>query len=196
MDELLQFGSRDYFVSLLILLFGRSMDFISTRVATPNLVLEGNPVAKKLGWFGGILVNLIVCPLLAFLLPVSIGVSTMSILVAARNFQSAWLMRSMGEERYRDWRVQRIEETPVGLYVGCLAGNTLLTAGVGGCLVLFSDQMLIPTSIGMGIIAYAVAVALFTSIALLRHRRALKRNSSRRTSAASLPQNNGPDLVK
>jgi hypothetical protein len=197
MDELLQFGSRDYFVSLLILLFGRSMDFISTRVATPNLVLEGNPVAKKLGWFGGILVNLIVCPLLAFLLPVSIGVSTMSILVAARNFQSAWLMRSMGEERYRDWRVQRIEETPVGLYVGCLAGNTLLTASVGGCLVLFSDQMLIPTSIGMGIIAYAVAVALFTSIALLRHRRALKRNSLRRTSAAaSLLQNNGPDLVK
>ena len=28
----------------------RGMDFLSTWVATPNLVLEGNPIAKKLGW--------------------------------------------------------------------------------------------------------------------------------------------------
>ena len=29
------------------------MDFLSTWVATPNLVLEGNPIAKKLGWRWG-----------------------------------------------------------------------------------------------------------------------------------------------
>lgn len=179
MDEVLQFGSRDYFLSLIILLTGRAMDMISTRVATPHLVLEGNPIARKLGWFGGILVNLLICPFLAFLLPVSIGVSTMSVLVAARNFQSAWLMRSMGEEHYRDWRIQRMEETPITLYIFCLAGNTLLTASVGIALFLFSDRYLVPTSIGMGIIAYAVAVALFTLLALWRSRRPARRRFGR-----------------
>ena len=48
------------------------------------------------------------------------------VLVAARNFQSAWLMRSLGEQAYRDWHVERIQETRVTLYLFCLAGNTLL----------------------------------------------------------------------
>jgi hypothetical protein len=99
----------------------------------------------------------------------------MSLLVAARNFQSAWLMRSMGEENYRDWHLNRIVETPVMLYIVCLAGQTLLTALVGLALMLFSDSYLIPTAIGMGVIAYAFAVLLFTLLALWRTRRALKR---------------------
>ncbi|HYG25014.1 MAG TPA: hypothetical protein VEH04_19780 [Verrucomicrobiae bacterium] len=194
MEDLLQFGSRDYCLCFLLLLFGRGMDFISTWVATPNLVLEGNPIAKKLGWHGGLLVNLAACWLLAFSAPVAIGVSTMSVLVAARNFQSAWLMRSMGEENYRDWHVARITETPVTLYLSCLAGNTLLTALVGGALVLFSDSYLIPTSIGMGMLAYSFAVVLFTLLGVWRSRRAMNRRLTRRSpQPAPLP---GDGFVK
>src|ERR1700761_9072690 len=112
MDDMLRFGSRDYCLMVLLLAFARSMDFISTWVATPNLVLEGNPVAKKLGWRWGILLNVAICFSMSFWLMTAIAISTMSVLVAARNFQSAWLMRSMGEENYRDWHVRRIQETP------------------------------------------------------------------------------------
>ena len=50
MDEWLRFGSREYCLLLLLMLFVRGMDFLSTWVTTPNLVLEANPLARKLGW--------------------------------------------------------------------------------------------------------------------------------------------------
>src|SRR4051794_24892985 len=121
MDEFLQFGSRDYCLLVLLLAFSRGMDFLSTWIATPNLVLEGNPIAKKLGWRWGILLNVAICFGMALWPVTAIAVSTMSLLVAARNFQAAWLMRSMGEENYRDWHVARIQETRVTLYLFCLA---------------------------------------------------------------------------
>src|SRR6516162_8996003 len=125
MDELVPFGSRGYCQLLMLLFFARGMDILSTYVATPNLVLEGNPIAKKLGWRWGIVLNVAISAALAFSQLSAIVVSTTSVLVAARNFQSAWLMRSLGEERYRDWHIARIQETPITLFLFCLAGNTL-----------------------------------------------------------------------
>ena len=105
----------------------------------------------------------------------AIVVSTASVLVAARNFQSAWLMRSMGEGVYRDWHGQRMSETRLTLYLFCLAGNTLLTAAVGVALIMFSTTrnyvLIVPVGIGMGIIAYAVAVAFYTLLSVWRSRR-------------------------
>src|SRR5512140_2018252 len=98
MDEFVPFGCRLYAICFLLLFVARSMDILSTRVATPNLVLEGNPIAKKLGWNWGIPFNVAACLGLAFWPVSAIVVSTTSLLVAARNFQSAWLMRTMGEE--------------------------------------------------------------------------------------------------
>jgi hypothetical protein len=104
----------------------------------------------------------------------AIVVSTASVLVAARNFQSAWLMRSMGEEAYRAWYSQRMAATPIALYLFCFAGNTLLSLLVGIALVIFSHAdgylLVIPFGIGMGIIAYAMAVIVFTLLALWRGR--------------------------
>ncbi|MFO1476688.1 MAG: hypothetical protein U1F98_08560 [Verrucomicrobiota bacterium] len=174
MDEVVPFASRGYALFFLLLVFSRGMDFLSTWVATPNLVLEGNPIAKKLGWKWGILLNAAVCFGLAFWKAPAIAVSTTSLLVAARNFQSAWLMRSLGEEIYRDWHVQRIQETRITLYLFCLAGNTVLTGLVGAGLLYFSqgDSGTIPFCIGMGIVAYAIAVAFYTVLAVWRLRHA------------------------
>src|SRR5580765_1340485 len=130
-DSFISFGSRLYWLLLLSLLFCRSMDILSTRIATPNLVLEGNPIAKLLGWRWVLLLNAVICAFVAVWPFGAIVLSTMSLLVAARNFQTAWLMRSLGEEAYRDWHIQRIQETQVTLYLLCLAGNTMLTAAVG-----------------------------------------------------------------
>jgi hypothetical protein len=175
MDDLIRFGSRDYCLLLLLLAFSRGMDFLSTWVATPNLVLEGNPLAKKLGWRWGIPLNVVICIAGAFEPLIAIALSTTSLLVAARNFQSAWLMRSLGEEFYRDWHVARIQETSLPVYLLCLAGNTLLTAAVGAGLIYFSGQRWIPIAIGMGIVAYAAAVAFYTLLAVWRIRRSAPR---------------------
>jgi hypothetical protein len=172
MDDFVPFGSAGYFVMLGVLVFGRGMDTLSTHVATPNLVLEGNPIAKLLGWRWGLPVNFLFCMALAFWPLPAIIVSTTSTLVGARNFQSAWLMRTMGEEAYRDWHVGKIRETRITLYLLCLAGNTLLTAAVGAAVIWFSDHVVVLYGIGVGIVLYAAAVAFYTLLAVFRLRRA------------------------
>ena len=78
-------------------------------------------------------------------------------------------MRTLGEHTYRDWHVERVQETRISVYLFCLFGNTLLTAGVGWAIILFSrtetgELPPVPVAIGMGIVAYAVAVALSAGI--------------------------------
>ena len=185
MDVTFPFASREYCLLLLLLVFARGMDFLSTWIATPNLVLEGNPLAKKLGWQWGLLLNIVLVSVLAMWPLSAIVVATASVLVAARNFQSAWLMHSLGEEHYRQWHVERIQETRITLYLFCLAGNTLLTAGVGAALIYFSHLRLVPFAIGMGMVAYAVAVAFYTLLAIWRIRRAAKKLEARRNSCTN-----------
>jgi hypothetical protein len=183
MDDVVPFASRAYGLLFLLLLVSRGMDFLSTWVATPNLVLEGNPIAKKLGWKWGLPINLALCFAFALWPLPAIVISTTSALVAARNFQSAWLMRSLGEQHYREWHLERVQETSVTLYLACLFGQTVLTAGVGVAVMYFSSQGRDPEpvllAIGLGIVAYAVAVAFYTLLGIWRLRRATKLEAKR-----------------
>jgi hypothetical protein len=161
------------------------MDFLSTWVATPHMVLEGNPIAKKLGWKWGIAVNLALCFLFGFWPLPAMVISTTSLLVAARNFQSAWMMRTLGEQSYRDWYVARIQETRITLYLFCLAGNTLLTATVGAGIIYFGRTSLVVVAIGLGVVAYAGTVGFYTLLALWRMRRAALREERLRAQNAA-----------
>ena len=171
MTDQVPFGGSDYWILLALLLLGRGMDLLSTWVATPHLVLEANPIARWLGWRGGLVVNLAISVLCAVWPLPALIVTTTSMLVAARNFQSAWLMRSMGEERYRCWVVERMWETPLSLYVSCILAQTLLTGAIGAALMFFGGDLLIPVAVGMGIVTYAIAVAFYTLLSLWRIRR-------------------------
>jgi hypothetical protein len=173
MEEFVPFATRIYGLMFLLLIVARGMDFLSTWVATPNLVLEGNPIAKKLGWKWGIALNLVLCFGLAFWPLPAIVISTTSVLVAARNFQSAWLMRSLGEQLYREWHVERVQETSATLFLFCLFAQTALVGGVGAAVIYFSEMRHVPLlAIGLGIVAYALAVAFYTVLGIWRLRRA------------------------
>jgi hypothetical protein len=185
MEELVPFASRIYGLMFVLLIVARGMDFLSTWVATPNLVLEGNPIAKKLGWKWGIPLNLVLCVGLAFWPLPAIVISTTSVLVASRNFQSAWLMRSLGEQLYREWHVERVQETSVTLYLFCLFAQTALVGGVGAAVIYFSEMRHLPLlAIGLGIVAYALAVAFYTLLGIWRMRRSA-------ICIARLPERNG-----
>ncbi|MDB6040609.1 MAG: hypothetical protein JWM99_4450 [Verrucomicrobiales bacterium] len=170
-NEFVPFGSRFYQILLFLLLFSRGMDFLSTWIATPNLVLEANPLAKKMGWKFGILLNLVISALFARWPLPAIVIITTSVLVAARNLQSAWLMRSLGESAYRVWMAERLATVDLRLYLLCLFGQTALTAAVGLALMYFSQMRLIPFAIGMGIITYSFAVTVYTLLSVWRLRR-------------------------
>ena len=181
MEDFVPFGTRTYGLVFLLLVLSRGMDFLSTWVATPNMVLEGNPLAKRLGWRWGIPLNVVLCIGFAFWPLPAVVISTTSALVAARNFQSAWLMRSLGEHLYREWHVERVQETSVTLYLSCLFGQTALTAGVGAAVIYFSwDHEPVVLAIGLGIIAYALAVAFYTLLGIIRLRRSAKEELRRR----------------
>jgi hypothetical protein len=156
---------------LALLVFARGMDFLSTWLATPNLVLEGNPLAKKLGWKLGAVVNGVLCVVFAFWPLTAIIIITAGLLVAAHNFHSAWLMRSMGEDAYREWFLEQISRTRLPFYFICLLGETVLTGLVGAALLYFSDVESVPFAIGLGILAYAAIVLFYTSLSLWRLRR-------------------------
>jgi len=103
-----------------------------------------------------------VCLVLACWPLPAIMVITTSLLVAARNFQSAWLMRTLGEMQYRSWIVERLGEANRVVFVFCILAQSLLTAAVGGVLVFSSHERLVPFAIGCGMVAYAVAVSFFS----------------------------------
>ncbi len=168
MDDTVPVGSAAYLCCLLLLLLGRGMDFLSTWLATPNLVLEANPLAKRLGWKWGGAMNLAICLVFACWPLPAIVIITTSVLVAARNFQAAWLMRTLGESAYRQWMAERLHEARRGVVVFCLLAQTVLYSAVGASLILFSQSQLVPLGVGAGIVTYAVAVAVFSALSMWR----------------------------
>lgn len=168
--DFLPFAGRGYCGMFVLLVIARGLDFASTWLATPHLVLEGNPLAKKLGWKIGGLVNVVLCVVFAFWPLTAIIIITSGFLVAAHNFHSAWIMRAMGEEAYRRWFMEQIARTRLRLFVVCLLGETLLTGLVGGALLYFSPMESVPFAIGWGILAYAAIVLFYTALSLWRMR--------------------------
>jgi hypothetical protein len=167
-DRLVSFGSVEYLLCLALVLFGRGMDLLSTWIATPTLELEANPIAKRLGWRLGFWVNVALSVAAAFWPLPAISIATTSVLVAARNLQSAWLMRTLGEHEYRVWIAARFRETQRGVFVICLVMQTALLLLVGAGLMATSRLAIVPFAVGLGIVTYAVAVAFFTSLAMRR----------------------------
>jgi hypothetical protein len=170
MEDRVAFGGGYYLMCLGLLLGARGMDFLSTWIATPNLVLEANPLAKKMGWKLGTLINVVLCGTFALWPLPAIVIATTSLLVAARNFQSAWLMRTLGEENYRSFIAEQMSCTPFGLYLFCLGCQTALYLVPGLALVFFGEAQLVPFAIGVGMVAYAIAVAFYSLLAARRHR--------------------------
>jgi hypothetical protein len=170
MEETVPFFGREYVVYLAVLLFARGMDFLSTWVATPRLLLEGNPIAKWLGWKWGALLNVAMCFGFASVPIAAVIIGTTSVLVAARNFQGAWLMRTMGEHNYRTWMSDRMREGRTGLHVICILAQVVLVAGIGAALVGIGEPAQLPFGVGVGVIGYAAAVLIYSLLGVWRSR--------------------------
>ena len=170
-EEFVPFGSPVYLALLACLVCARAMDFLSTWVATPNLVLEANPLAKIMGWRLGLVINAILCGVFAIWPLPSIVIITSSLLVAARNFQSAWLMRSLGEHEYRFWMGERLAAAPRYLFLFCLCAQTALLGLLGIGLMFFAQFQLVPFGVGMGMVTYAFAILVYTLLSLWRSRK-------------------------
>ncbi|MBI5800381.1 MAG: hypothetical protein HZA92_06585 [Verrucomicrobia bacterium] len=168
MEDSVPFASRDYLITLGLLVFARGMDFLSTWFATPTLALEANPLAKRLGWKWGIGFNILLCLAAAHWPLAALILVTTSLLVAARNFKSAWLMRALGETGYAMLVSDAMSHSSRRSFLVSVLGETLLFGLVGGAVVLSGEWPSVPMAVGMGMVAYAVAVAFYSLLAVWR----------------------------
>jgi hypothetical protein len=169
--DFIKLGGSEYFLYLGLLVFSRGLDFLSTWIATPNLLLEANPLARKLGWRWGIIVNVLICVAFAcWPLPAMI-LTTASMLVAARNLQSAWLMRLMGEHQYRHWMCEMLSQTPFPFYALCVVIQALVFGGLGLVLMILGSRLWLCMAIGMGFVTYGLAIAIYSLLSAWRLRK-------------------------
>jgi hypothetical protein len=171
----------------------RLADILSTRMASPRLQLEANPIVRKLGWpFAWS--TLAVC-LVAYLPDygpaIAVSAIVVSFLVAGGNLSRGWAMRALGEQAYRA-HLERVASSarPAHAYLAIAAGSGLV-AIVGALLLAFYPDSREPADwFAMGILLYAFAVWLHSSIAVHRLRQQQSRREMRRDPrpAPTVPQ--------
>jgi hypothetical protein len=149
------------------LLLARLADIGSTRLATPNLRLEMNPLARKLGWpFAWATLGLCVLPYVAdWGSAVALPVIVMSLFVSASNLSRAWVMRSVGEEEYLAFMRGAFARARPRLVYGSIAVSGALTASAGLLLMLFyPDPEAWAHDFALGIVLYAAALVLHSTV--------------------------------
>lgn len=162
-SEFVEFGSAAWWRFAALILAGRACDLGSTYLATPRLKLEGNPIARRLGWRGGILLSVLTAVIFGAWPLIAISVTTTSALVAARNFQQAWVMRAMGERAYQAWFSEQVCRSPLWMVLGCHWAEALLAGLPGVSLLIWGEDTRVSLGIGLGLLGYAGAVAGFST---------------------------------
>ena len=91
-----------YIINCSIIIIGRGLDIWSTYRLTPKLELETNNLIKKLGWKGGIILQIPIVILGALYNTFTLFIFVFSFLITAHNISGSWLVKGMGEEEYTE----------------------------------------------------------------------------------------------
>ncbi len=153
---------------LFVLLFvARCGDILSTRLATPHLKLEANPIVRKLGWpfaFATLLIAL-----LPFL-DVRLGIVALvpSLLVSSSNFARVWMMRTLGEEEMQALMRRAAAKSKRSRALLCVMASAFFIVLAGAVLMWLSTPADAAAFFGAGIILYGFVVALYGSAQVKR----------------------------
>ncbi len=175
-----------------LLLISRLGDIITTRLATPKLRLEANPIVRRLGWPFAVLT------VLACLLPyydVRLAVLALApfLLVSAANAGKIWFLRAYGEAEYaalvlRLARKSRLSHALAGV---AASGGFVVLAG----LVLW---YLSPDPdadwghwFGLGVMLYGFIVALYGSLHFIRIFRKARQLPAEEAASEAPPEASG-----
>jgi len=160
-------------IYFLLCVSSRGLDFISTYMVTPNLKLEANLIAKKLGWRIMGILNLCLCFFSAYSLETTVIICTVSLLVTGNNFGRGLITRGLGEEKSR----QIYNDALLNLSVSVILIFTLSYGFVYiilGIVILYFTNSSIVYHIANGIIIFGIAVIVHMNISIFRKRASLK----------------------
>jgi hypothetical protein len=169
-----------------LLLVARLGDIGTTWLATPKLLLEGNPIVRKLGWPYAWL-TVVVCLLPYVSEPVAVVALVLSLLAAAGNAGRMWVMISLGEQAYADFLIQAARRSKLSYALGCVWAGAFFFGLVGVTILMLSSPSTLPGNcsdgwgefIGAGVLIYAAAVWVYGTLSVVRlFRRVGKRGVS------------------
>jgi hypothetical protein len=109
-DLLPQVNGFTHLLAALVLL-SRLGDIVSTRLVTPKLRLEANPIARRLGWPFAF-ATLLVAAMPYFDARIGVAVLAASLLVSASNFYRGWFIRAIGEEEFEQLVLRAAHDAP------------------------------------------------------------------------------------
>jgi len=152
-----------------LLLISRIGDVATTYLITPNLILEANPIMRRLGWRFGLL-TLGACFLPYFNVPISVAALVAFLLVSASNARSVWFVRTIGEKAYAELILATMRKGKLSHALASVAASTFFLALVGGTIMFFYPS---PDGdwgfwIGFGVLIYASAVCLHGTLSTIR----------------------------
>ena len=155
-------------VLAVLVLLSRLGDIISTRLISPTLRLEANPLARRLGWrFAW--VTLIVALVPYYSTALGVMILSASCLVSASNLSRGWIVRAVGEAEYEALilRAAQLSRRTAALGFVLAAAGFVLIAGL--TLMWFSGSPVVwGFWFGLGIVVYGGAVALHGSLYVVR----------------------------
>ena len=168
------FDAHPSHVLAALLLLARAADIVSTRLATPRLALEANPLVRRLGWpFAWS--TLLVC-FVAYLPgqgpALALAAIVVSLFVAGNNFARGWAIRALGEDAYHAHMRRVVAAASPGYVCFAIAAGHALVAAVGLLLLVFHPDPREPAgAVAIGILLYAFAGWLHGTVAVRRMRR-------------------------
>ena len=147
-----------------LLLFSRVADLGTTWLVTPSLKLEGNPIARRLGWRFGFL-TLLACLLPYYRTDLAYAALIGFLLVAVNNARAIWLVRSLGEERYAALLREAVAHSSLGVTILWLLLPAGLYALIGGLFLLLSGGASDWAAWGaVGIFIHVVATSVYGTL--------------------------------
>ena len=157
------------FTHLIVLLglLARAADILSTRLVSPTLALEANPLMRRLGWRGA-WATLAVGLVGYWSVEVGVMVITASLLVAGSNLGRGWYTRVVGEHETEQLMIAaaRRGTLRVALLFVCAAGVCIAAPAV--LLMWLSGPAQWGFYFGAGVLTYAFAITLHGGSALRR----------------------------
>jgi hypothetical protein len=161
-----------------LILLGRLGDVFSTKLATPNLVLEANPVIRRLGWRFA-LASLLLAFIPFYNTAAGVLVLVPSLLVTGSNFSKAWVLRAVGEHQYYALLRASVTRLPSWVPYSCVLASASAFALSGGILLVLSGGLSSwPGWFAAGIVTYGLAIGLHGSLFVRRLYRAAEQAPS------------------
>lgn len=152
-----------------LLLVARIGDVGSTYLVTPTLKLEGNLLAKKLGWRFALL-TILVCFVPYYDVTLGMVILVPSLFVSASNIGRIWMVRAMGENEFAELLLTMARRTKLRTAICGVVGASafVILAGAVLCFLAPNPSRDWGFWFGYGIILYGAVILVHGSLSYWR----------------------------